>query len=343
MTTEIVQYQKTKELLASDDIRQRFADVLGERTPAFLATVLSAVYESDYLRDAEPNSIVTAAMKAAVLDLPVDPNIGFAWIIPYKEKGIQKARFQLGYKGYIQLALRTGEYEIINAFPIFKGEQLHEDRIKGGITIDGEMESDEVTHYGAYLRLHSGFEKAVVMTIAQINEHAQRYSRSFHMKDGAWQTNFDMMARKTVLKKLLSKWGPLSAQMRTAFEEDEENGIEPDDRLRTPEIIEPEPEPLPELTDEPNEEPTDADLNGGEEPDTLLTRRVALLIEKGLCLNEMAGFKVIAGLQPRPTCPDDRLVEVAREYIFQRAQGLNIKDAADEAWNSLYDEVKDGR
>ena len=125
--TAITPYIKLKSIMASDEVQARFIEVLGKRAPAFVASVLSAVYSSNMLRDCDPNSVVTSAMKAAVLDLPIDDNLGFAYIIGYKSRDGKKAQFQMGYKGFIQLALRTGQYQTINTTAIYEGEEVRED------------------------------------------------------------------------------------------------------------------------------------------------------------------------------------------------------------------------
>ena len=232
MTTELAKYKQLKQMVASDEIQQRFNEVLGEKAPAFLASLLSVTYADNRLRECDPNTVVTSAMKAAVLDLPVDKNIGFAWIIPYKNS----AEFQMGYKGYIQLALRTGQYQAINAFEIYEGEQLIEDRVSGKIKIEGERAGDKVTHYASYFQLNNGFEHAEVMTVEEIDNHAAKFSKSYQRKDSAWNTSYSTMAKKTVLKRNISRYGPLSIDVKKAFEADEDNGIEVDDRFNTPEL-----------------------------------------------------------------------------------------------------------
>lgn len=260
--TAITPYVQLKNMLASDEVQQRFTDVLGQRSQAFLASVLSAVYTSHMLRDSDPNSIVTAAMKAAVLDLPIDDNLGFSYIIPYNSRQGKKARFQMGYKGYIQLALRTGQYQTINTTAIYQGEQIREDRLTGIIILNGQRKSDEVIGYVAYFRLLNGFEKFVYMTTDEITEHAKKYSKSWGKSESSWTTNFDAMAKKTVLLNLLTKYGVMTVQMQEAIKADHTDvrplfAVEDDEEG---EIVDAEYAPV----DEPEEEP---------EPEEVATKR----------------------------------------------------------------------
>ena len=219
-TTAITPYAKLKTLVTSEEIQARFKQVLGDKAPGFLASVINTVYLNDALRDADPNSVLTSAIKAAVLDLPIDPNLGFAWLIPYSNHGKKEAQFQMGYKGYIQLALRSGQYQAINAAKIYQGEQVVEDRLTGKIKLNGKKVSDEVTGYVAYFQLSNGFEKFYYMSVDEVNAHAKRYSKSYGRDTSPWKTHFDAMALKTVLRALISKYGIMSIQMLGAMKDD---------------------------------------------------------------------------------------------------------------------------
>lgn len=222
-TTAITPYAKLKTMITSDEIQARFRQVLGDKAPGFLASVINTVYLNESLRDADPNSVLTSAIKAAVLDLPIDPNLGFAWIIPYKDHGKPIAQFQMGYKGYIQLALRSSQYFAINAAKIYQGEQVIEDRLTGRIKLNGKKVSDEVTGYVGYFQLSNGFEKHLYMTVDQVHAHAKQYSKSYGKPGSAWTTNFDDMGKKTVLKLLISKYGIMSIQMIGAIKIDNDD------------------------------------------------------------------------------------------------------------------------
>ncbi|QPC47133.1 recombinase RecT [Mangrovibacillus cuniculi] len=209
-----VQGATLKGLLASPAVLNRFEEVLGKRASQFTASILSLYNSESMLQKSEPMSVISSAMIAATLDLPVDKNLGYAWIVPYKGK----AQFQLGYKGYIQLALRTGQYRFINVTPIHEGELVKWNPLTEEIDIDFEMRSsDKVIGYAAFFELLNGFKKTVYWTKEQVEKHKQKFSKS----DFGWKNDWDAMAMKTVLKAILSKWGILSIEMQTAVVEDD--------------------------------------------------------------------------------------------------------------------------
>lgn len=203
-----------KTLLAAPTMQKRFEQVLKDRAPQFTSSILNLVNGDQYLKKCEPTSIVMAAMVAATLDLPIDKNLGYAWIVPYSNKG----QFQLGYKGFIQLALRTGQYKSINAVPIHEGEMISWNPLTEDLKIDfAARASDQVIGYAGYFELLNGFKKSVYWTKEQIEAHKNKYSKG----GKGWQQDWDAMALKTVLKNMLSKWGILSIEMQNAFKTDE--------------------------------------------------------------------------------------------------------------------------
>ncbi|MEC2236146.1 recombinase RecT [Bacillus subtilis] len=221
-----------KGLLSSPAVMNRFEEVLGKRASQFTASILSLYNSENTLQKAEPMSVISSAMVAATLDLPVDKNLGYAWIVPYKGR----AQFQLGYKGYIQLALRTGQYKSINCIPVHEGELQKWNPLTEEIDIDFEKrESDSVIGYAAYFELLNGFRKTVYWTKAQVEKHKKKFSKS----DFGWGKDWDAMALKTVLKSMLSKWGILSVEMQKAVIEDNEERerIDITDEMSEPEII----------------------------------------------------------------------------------------------------------
>ncbi|KIL29905.1 recombinase RecT [Bacillus subtilis] len=225
-----------KGLLSSPAVMNRFEEVLGKRASQFTASILSLYNGEKMLQKAEPMSVISSAMVAATLDLPVDKNLGYAWIVPYGGR----AQFQLGYKGYIQLALRTGQYKFINCIPIHEGELQKWNPLTEEIEIDFEKrESDAVIGYAAYFELLNGFRKTVYWTKAQVEKHKKKFSKS----DFGWKNDWDAMALKTVLKAILSKWGILSVEMQKAVIEDDEarERIDITDEMSEPEIIDAEP------------------------------------------------------------------------------------------------------
>lgn len=201
-------------MVTSAGIRERFNDVLGKKAPAFISSLISVANNSDMLAKADPTTVITAGIMAATLDLPINQNLGFAYIVPFYngKKRITEAQFQMGYKGYVQLAMRTGQYKTINASEIYEGEIKSRNRLTGEFEL-GERTSDKVVGYIAYFRLVNGFEKYLYMTKEEVEAHAKKYSQTYKKGFGLWITDFDSMAIKTVLKRLLSKYGILSVEM----------------------------------------------------------------------------------------------------------------------------------
>lgn len=205
-------------LLNRVDVRKKFEDMLGKKTPAFVSSLLSLTNAKAELKASDPMSIISAAAIAATLDLPINPNLGFAHIVPYS--GV--AQFQMGWKGFVQLAIRTGLYQTMNAAEIYEGELVSYNRITGETLIDeSKRTSGKVVAYVAYFKLTTGFEKYLLMTVEQVTRHAKRYSKAFNKAGAPWQINFEAMALKTVLKMLLSKYGALSIEMQKALTYDQ--------------------------------------------------------------------------------------------------------------------------
>lgn len=209
-------YKQLKTILNNDTMRQSFRNVLEESAGAFMASILE-LYQSDTaLQECDPNKIILEALKAATLKLPINKQLGFAYIIPYK--GVPQ--FQLGYKGYIQLAQRSGQYRYINADVVYEGEQVTYDRITGMLMITGEATSDMPIGYFAYFQLLNGFEKCVYWTREKVEAHAKRYSKAWNRQNSPWHTNFDAMALKTVIRNIISKYGVMSVEFANAVAED---------------------------------------------------------------------------------------------------------------------------
>lgn len=194
----------------SDNVKKKFQEVLDKGAGAFVTSLLSLVKSTPQLAAADPKTILSAAMTAATLKLPISPNLGFAYIIPYGKE----AQFQMGYKGYIQLAMRTGQYKTINASVVYEGQIEDIDFVTGEI-IRGKKKSDKVVGYVAYFELINGFSKTIYMTTEDMLRHAQTFSKSFSRSSSVWKTNFDAMGLKTVIKQLISKYGIMSIDMQS--------------------------------------------------------------------------------------------------------------------------------
>lgn len=205
-----------KAMLADVNVKRRFEEILGKKAAGFMSSMLTVTNGNDYLKAADPMTVISAGAIAAALDLPIDPNLGFAHIVPYSGK----AQFQMGYKGYIQLAMRTGQYKTINACEVYEGEIEDIDRFTGEIK-RGEKRSDKIVGYIAFFRLINGFEKYLYMNVEEIQRHGQKYSKSYGNSSSRWKQDFPAMAIKTVLKRLLSKYGILSIEMQTGLKADQ--------------------------------------------------------------------------------------------------------------------------
>lgn len=192
-------------------------------TKGFTNALLTLANQNEMLANCSTKSIVFSAMKAVVLNLPLDSNLGFAYVLPYKKKdGTADAQFQLGYKGFVQLAIRSGQFKTINSVEVCDGEVKCVNKFTGEYEF-GEKKSDKVVGYIAYFKLLNGFEKYLYMSVEEMQKHAKAYSQMAKYGKGLWanEDTFGSMAKKTCLKLLLSKYAPLSIEMQTAIEFDQ--------------------------------------------------------------------------------------------------------------------------
>ena len=208
-----------KGMLESPAYKKKFEEMLGKKAAGFMSSIIAVTNNNNYLMKAEPATVIGAAAQAAMLDLPINQSLGFAYIVPYKGA----AQFQLGYKGYIQLAQRSGQYVDIGAKTVYEGELEYENRLLDKFKF-GNRTGDKVIGYLAYFRLTNGFEKMLFMTLDEMQAHAKKYSQNYKGGTDKWGlADFNVMAEKTVLKRLLSKFGPLSiesVQMSQALSND---------------------------------------------------------------------------------------------------------------------------
>lgn len=211
---------KTQEYLSS---------VLGEKKQAFVNNMTALVSNDKALQVCDPMSLMFAALKVTSLDLPLDNNLGFAHVIPYKNNKENKteAQVQLGYKGIAQLAIRSGQFEIINVTDVREGELKGRNRMTGELEFDWIVDDAarlkaKVIGYVGYFKLLSGYSKTTYWSIAELEQHGVKYSQSFKRGYGVWKDNFDAMAKKTVLKLMLNKGdAPMSVEMQQAIKYDQ--------------------------------------------------------------------------------------------------------------------------
>jgi len=208
-----------KGIMKAPSIQEQFNNVLKENAGVFVASIIDLYNADAYLQKCEPKQVVLEALKAAVLKLPINKSLGFAYIVPFG--GVPQ--MQIGYKGLIQLAMRTGQYRIINADVVFEGEFKTKNKLTGEFDLDGEKTSDKIVGYFAHIEMLNGFSKTLYMTKEEVTAHAKKYSKSFNNTKTPWSTEFDAMAIKTVLRNLLSKYGFLSVEMVGAVSNDIES------------------------------------------------------------------------------------------------------------------------
>lgn len=237
---------QVKQMITSDAVKKKFTEVLGQKAPQFLASITNVVSGSAQLKKCSANSIMSAAFVAATYDLPIDSNLGFAAIVPYnnskwnpetrKYEKHMEAQFQIMYKGFIQLAIRSGYYKRMNYAVVYEDELKNYNPITGEIefvedfskcTLRAQGVEETVAGYYARFELTTGYVQELFMSRSAVDNHAKKYSQAYrsdlndNKKNSKWSTDFQAMALKTVIKLLLSKWGILSVDMQRAIQDDQ--------------------------------------------------------------------------------------------------------------------------
>lgn len=225
--------------LASTPFQKAIHNALNDaaREKKFISSVISASTVNPVLQECTPNSVLSAALLGESLNLCPSPQLGQYYFVPYdmaeKKNGkptgrkVKVAQFQLGYKGYIQLALRSGYYKKLNVMSVKKDELIHWDPMDEEISLkliddDEQREKAETIGYFAMFEYLNGFHKAMYWSRKKMEAHALKYSKGYAAKKGYtfWEKDFDAMAYKTMLRQLISKWGIMSTELQTAFEND---------------------------------------------------------------------------------------------------------------------------
>lgn len=215
--------QTLNKQLNTDHMKKKFADMLGKKSTGFLASISNVVTNNALLQKADTTSIILAAGLAAALDLPINPNLGYAAIIPFNDTKTNQclAQFQIMRDGWVELAMRTGAVVALVNEPVYEGELVSRNRFRDEYVFDEtQRKSDKVVGYMAYIKLANGFEKTVYMTADECKAHALKYSKTFKKGYGLWKDKFEAMALKTVLKKLIKKYCPKSIEMSQALQSD---------------------------------------------------------------------------------------------------------------------------
>ena len=277
LTTKANQKMGMTAYLTQDAVKDQINKVLGGKNGTrFITSIVSAVNNNEQLQQCTNPSILSAALLGESLNLSPSPMLGYYYMVPFNDKNKGKvAQFQIGYKGLIQLAIRSGQYKKINVMSIKKGELEYFDplneEIKVKLMVDNwdARENAETIGYYAMFELVNGFKKAIYWSKDQMEAHALQYSQGYRAKKGYtfWEKDFDAMAHKTLLRQLLSKWGIMSTELQAAVEADEavinEDGSKT--YVETEEVIdvqEPTPAPAEEAAPAPDQDPAAA-LFGG--------------------------------------------------------------------------------
>lgn len=207
-----------KDFFAKPMVQEKLKELVGKNAPAFATSVLQIVNSNSMLVNADPQTIFSAACMAATLNLPINNNLGFAYIVPFKNNKENKieAQFQLGYKGYIQLAQRSGQFSRIAATPVYNGQLISENPLLGYEFDWSVKPSGDPIGYVAFFKLINSFTAELYMSKEEVMKHANKYSQTAKKGYGVWKDQFEAMALKTVLKLLLSKQAPLSIDMQKA-------------------------------------------------------------------------------------------------------------------------------
>ena len=216
--------------LTNDAVKNQINNVVGGKNgDRFIASIVSAVQVNSDLQECTNPSILSAALLGESLKLSPSPQLGQYYMVPFRnnKKGCKEAQFQLGYKGYIQLAIRSGQYKKLNVLAIKEGELVRFDPLNEEIEvnlIDDEEVREEAKTIGYYAMFEytNGFRKAMYWSKKKMEAHALKYSKGYAAKKGYtfWEKDFDGMAYKTMLRQLISKWGIMSIDMQNAMESD---------------------------------------------------------------------------------------------------------------------------
>lgn len=204
-----------KSALNAPSVRQKFEEMLGKRSSQFMTSITSVVSNNALLQKADVNSIIMGSAVAASMDLPLNANLGYAALVPFNSKDGCFAQLQVMVKGWTELFLRSGQCQSIICETVYEGQLVKKNKFTGEYVFDEDAKtSDKIIGFMAYFRLTNGFEKYEYMTIEEIKAHAQKFSQTFRRGSGIWKEHFEEMAKKTVLKRLITKWAPKSIEMQ---------------------------------------------------------------------------------------------------------------------------------
>lgn len=204
-----------KSALNAPSVRQKFEEMLGKRASQFMTSITSVVTNNALLQKADVNSIIMGSAMSASMDLPLNQNLGYAALVPFNSKEGCFAQLQIMVKGWTELFMRSGQCQSIICETVYEGQLVKKNKFTGEYVFDEDAKtSDKIIGFMAYFRLTNGFEKYEYMTIDEIKAHAQKFSQTYRRGSGIWKDHFEEMAKKTVLKRLITKWAPKSIEMQ---------------------------------------------------------------------------------------------------------------------------------
>lgn len=219
--------QKFNAMLENTRTQDYLESVLGEKKQTFVGNMVALVSNNKALSECDPSTIMFSCLKSSALDLSLDPALGLCYVLPYRDNksGTTVATWQLGARGYVQLALRSAQFRKLNVRDVREGEIVDEDFVSGELTfrkLQVGRETAPIIGYVAYMQLINGFEKQLYMSVEELDAHAKRFSQTYKKGFGLWADKQmrGAMCEKTVLKRLLSKYAPLSVEMRDAIKSD---------------------------------------------------------------------------------------------------------------------------
>ena len=204
-----------KNTLKAPSVEAKFKEMLGKRAPQFMTSITSVVTNNSLLQKADVNSIVMGAAMAASMDLPLNSALGYVALVPFNSKDGCYAQLQIQWKGLVELFLRSGQCQSIICETVYEGQLVKKNKFIGEYVFDEDAKkSDKIIGFMAYFRLTNGFEKTEYMTIEEVKAHAQKFSQTYRSGKGVWKDQFEAMSKKTVLRRLLTKWAPKSIEMQ---------------------------------------------------------------------------------------------------------------------------------
>lgn len=204
-----------KATLNAPSVKAKFEEMLGKRAPQFMTSITSVVGNNALLQKADVNSIVMGAATAASMDLPLNPNLGYAALVPFNSKDGCFAQLQIMTKGYVELFIRSGQCKSLICEVVRKGELVKKNKFTGEYVFDeSKRESDEIIGVMSAFELVNGYKKVEYMTAQEVKDHAQKFSQAYRRNAAIWKDNWEEMMKKSCLKRLLVRWAPKSIEMQ---------------------------------------------------------------------------------------------------------------------------------